>query len=171
MNFDYRMARVGLWVELVHHLGTFNVAPIMNLGLVKPIAMNRSIGIFRHAEYTISHIHYWGWLHHGWYIYRDYDTKLYDVAFYDRGRERLWYANDSIDADDASMFTRNGVTHFRWVKDLCTTYLGTGEPMKVYRKYCGRELPGYITVELPSGDMIDKFRAVIAALNKFDFCM
>lgn len=35
------MARVGLWIGLVHRLGTLDVSPIMNLRYIKPVMMNR----------------------------------------------------------------------------------------------------------------------------------
>lgn len=118
------MARVGLWNELVNHLGTIDVVPIMGLRLVKPMLMNRwyvvvypdtGSAFVRYAEYA-------GCLRHGWWI--EGLNGFLDYKSYERDRSVFVYTDDPAVVKIGAMKLRHYRQDylFKWKKDALTKY-------------------------------------------------
>lgn len=82
-----QMARVGLWSDLVHHLGTLNTPPILSLRFVKPIVVHRYSKFDRH-----SYGEYWGCVHHGRHIEVSLNKRV-SFKVYNLGKRPCLYHN------------------------------------------------------------------------------
>lgn len=120
------MARVGLWTELTHHLGTLNVVPIIGLRLVKPISMNRHSKL-QDCDYE----EYWGGSRHGKHIIGFIDFKVYNL-----GKRLCVYSNCKVSMMKTSGFKLTidldrWESRLKWRKDLITYYRGSGTSRKM----------------------------------------
>ncbi len=147
----YRMARVGLWIGLVHHLGTLDVPPIMGLRLIKPMLMNR----WYEAVYPdtgsvfVRYVEYAGCLRHGWWI-EGLDNV--DYKSYERDRSVFVYTDEPVTVKIGPMKLRYHRQDylFKWKKDALTKYrLRHGLLYKIYK---GRVVAQRKMEAKPSGE-------------------
>lgn len=143
------MARIGLWNELVHRLGTLNVVPIMELRLVKPIAMNRYSRL-NNGLYT----EYWGYIRHGWNIDIS-PSRRFEVKVYDRDKRQYVYGNYADSRMKTLGFKLNGYEgRFKWKKSPGIRYHGYGKDPTTIVKEVGRRDDKKITKQFNWGQDI-----------------
>lgn len=125
----YRMARVGLWKELEHNLGTIDVVPIMGLRFVKPISMNR------HSKLEdCVYEEYWGGVPHGKHIVTE--IGFIDFKVYNLSKRLCVYSNCGVWMMKTSGFKLTidldrWESRLKWRKDLITYYRGSGTSRKM----------------------------------------
>ena len=91
------MARVGLWKELEHNLGTIDVVPIMGLRFIKPISMNR------HSKLEdCVYEEYWGGVPHGKHIVTE--IGFIDFKVYNLSKRQIIYSNYVVSMMKTSVF-------------------------------------------------------------------
>lgn len=114
------MARVGLWKELEHHLGTIDVVPIMGLRWVRPIAMNR------YSEFmSDGYIERWGCVKHGRDI--EINSRFRRISFkvYNLGKRLCIYSTYEPVMKTLGFsitFGGDGGARLKWKRDLATAY-------------------------------------------------
>lgn len=121
------MARVGLWAELVHHLGTLDVPPIPSLRFIRPIAINRyhNLDIYRYTEY-------WDGVRHGKRVEIP-SSRSICFEIYNLGEQLCIYGYRIMQTSGFQLILSIHGSILKWKKDLVTNYYGDGPKMDKMR--------------------------------------